>query len=70
MEKKGGGRGRSGRAWGLEAGDSRGAGPARRGKSQGPGEAGLGEGRSWERRTGDTGAGGEEERRGKIPERG
>lgn len=41
MEEKGVGNGRSGRAWGLEAGESRGAGPARRGKSQGPGEAVL-----------------------------
>lgn len=41
-----GGAGRSGGAWGLEARESRGAGPERRGKSQGPGEAVLGEGRA------------------------
>lgn len=55
VEEKGVGRGRSGRAWGLEARESRGAGPARRGKSQGPEEVGLREGFAGEGRGGHGG---------------
>lgn len=63
--RKEGGAGRSGRAWGLEARESRGAGPARRGKSQGPGERGLERGARGRAEPGGRGTGGDGEPRGR-----